>query len=1254
LALGVWGTPAWGAETLTQGEPAGVVLTTAKGAFNDGNYEAAAERFRGFIKLGGGGGRNEQAAARYGLGVCLIEGPAKDYKTAAEMLQVAAQAQGFKDRAYALYYLGVAYRNLDGAAVVKRRQGRTGMEAAAKQFGLAAEALAQLAPGNVSADKELPAEWEWVAKARCDQADALLRAGQFKQAATAASAVLEDEKLKRSRYVPQAEYDLGYASFALKDYATAVRSLSMLAPFDQGEIGVHAQYLLARTHHLAGERPEAMVGYEAMINSWQARVNEAQAKLADATTPAAEKARLEAFVKGPAPDYAARAMFYWGVVLEEFGKADDAMTKYMEAVRLGPGSAVAGEARIRAARSAVQVRKFKEALEMVTPLTADPKYGAEALRYVAKGEYGLGTVPVPKGKGDAAIMNAVADPAALAAGIKQAIATLQKADERAKATSVAAGEQAMILMDLGDMQQLDRQYKEAAATYARASSLGGAEMLEQGLERQAIALQLAGDFAGADKACGKFLSRFPKSDLRAEVSERYAENALLAAEADHDPAKASGDGAKRRFSEAVARLSRVVTQFPDTTQANLARMGLATVEYQQGHFKEAAELLGKIPESDRVDDLVSVSFMLADCALRALPDKAEDALTSARVAAELEKIITQLEGYAGSRPNDPEAPQALVRIGYAATKLGNLLADPVEKRRTLAKARRAYVAVLQQFPDHPLYPVALLENAKILASFGGGAAVMELSKFQVPPLDKTAIAPLAMIHLADAQRTRRHPEETIKILTLLKDRHEAELLKDPSRAGWVAAMDYSLGLAYKESGQFEQAAALFQKIAQDFADRPEGTEAVWRLAQCQTDPALAEVERRRRELQAAGRPQARQEAVAALGGAMKRLRAAAEHMAKGAEELAAKGAESDLPVKMNFDAAWCWRSVGDAEVELARRSLQAEALKKLAEKLAQEEPGRSIAKLRPPEIAIGQIPLQPGEKAAREKFKAVIDDGGESPLVDEAKLELAEQYAQRDEFGAAVDLLKELSTGDANPELAERVKLRLGTLELARGDAKSAAAVAAELLTSRRNAYQGYARVLATEAAYRQKDWAGAIEQAKPFVEGARGLGRVQGVTDHALLRMADAQGQLGQWKEARATLEMWFKRFNSGPLTPEAKFAYGWVCEHLNDPAKAIAAYAEVGARTGGELGAKANLQVGRLRLQQKQPAEALGSLLTVAYAYDDVELSPAAMCEAASALVQLNRPAEAKKLLERAVKDYPGGAWAATAKRQLAEIKQ
>jgi tetratricopeptide (TPR) repeat protein len=409
----------------------------------------------------------------------------------------------------------------------------------------------------------------------------------------------------------------------------------------------------------------------------------------------------------------------------------------------------------------------------------------------------------------------------------------------------------------------------------------------------------------------------------------------------------------------------------------------------------------------------------------------------------------------------------------------------------------------------------------------------------------------------------------------------------------------------------------------------------------------------KRALAQAGKPQAQQDALASLAEAAKKLRAAAEEMGKQADAIAAKGDESDPPAKMNFDAAWCWKSIGEAEVEIARRSMQAEAVRNLTDKLTQENLGQPAAAVRAPTIAIKDIQMQPGEKLAREKFKAVIDGAGDSPLVDESRLELAELYSQRDEADAAIELLKEAIAKDPTADLAERLKIRLGTLYLARGDAKAAAAVAAEVLAGQRNAYASYARVLATEAAYQQKDWAGVIAQATPFIGMPKGAGRIPGVSDHSLLRMADAQGQLGQWKEAKETLDVWFSRFAGSVLTPDAKFTYGWVNENLQDPAKAIAAYSEVAARTGGQLGAKANLQVGRLHLRQNQPAQALSPLLTVAYAYDDADLSPAALCEAATALVQLKKPADARRLLERAVKDYPSSQWAAAARKQMAEIK-
>src|SRR5438874_206155 len=86
LAVGASSMPA-SAQALTPTDRAAMVLTTAKAAFNDQNYDVAAGQFRDYIRLGAGN-RLDLAAARYGLGVCLIEGTAKDYKTAADMLQI--------------------------------------------------------------------------------------------------------------------------------------------------------------------------------------------------------------------------------------------------------------------------------------------------------------------------------------------------------------------------------------------------------------------------------------------------------------------------------------------------------------------------------------------------------------------------------------------------------------------------------------------------------------------------------------------------------------------------------------------------------------------------------------------------------------------------------------------------------------------------------------------------------------------------------------------------------------------------------------------------------------------------------------------------------------------------------------------------------------------------------------------------------------------------------------------------------------
>src|SRR5947207_1521574 len=94
-------------------------------------------------------------------------------------------------------------------------------------------------------------------------------------------------------------YRQGFEHFQKGEYEAAGRALSRLAPFTQ-EFGEQARYLLARTHELSGERPEALALYEAII------AFDAQTK------------------RERPPQYVIRSQFYSGRLLEGHGHYDEA------------------------------------------------------------------------------------------------------------------------------------------------------------------------------------------------------------------------------------------------------------------------------------------------------------------------------------------------------------------------------------------------------------------------------------------------------------------------------------------------------------------------------------------------------------------------------------------------------------------------------------------------------------------------------------------------------------------------------------------------------------------------------------------------------------------------------------------------------------------------------------------------------------------------------------------------------------------
>ena len=113
--------------------------------------------------------------AHYGLALCLIEGPAKDYNAAVEQLQPVAANKEFADYPYVLYYLrcrsaasasghrpqAVAKPN---EAAQHKAEAHKRFEEAAKQFAAAVTAFADRAKDVPPDVKELPIDLEWAAR----------------------------------------------------------------------------------------------------------------------------------------------------------------------------------------------------------------------------------------------------------------------------------------------------------------------------------------------------------------------------------------------------------------------------------------------------------------------------------------------------------------------------------------------------------------------------------------------------------------------------------------------------------------------------------------------------------------------------------------------------------------------------------------------------------------------------------------------------------------------------------------------------------------------------------------------------------------------------------------------------------------------------------------------------------------------------------------------------------------------------------
>jgi tetratricopeptide (TPR) repeat protein len=1250
IALATVCAPAQQPGQLGQDAAAMLVLDSARRAFNEQKYAVAAERFREFLRTAPD--HREKLRARYGLGVALLNSPEKNYKDAIESLQIAASAADLPERPLALYFLGVAERaqGLDELAQAaakpneaeqRRNNARTLFEQASKRFASASEAFAGRVK-NPRPDSGSATDREWLTRARCDQAETLLRANKFAEAREISAALTGDAAANGSPCRELALYQLGYANFALKDYVAAGRALSQLAPFAQ-DFGVHARYLLARVHHLSGERPEAAQQYNAVLGGFDAQRKAAQEALKkpDALKPD-ERANFEKLANGPTPDYVPRAAFYSAVLLFDEGKFGEAQEKLSTWAQQNSKSPLTAEAQLRRGFCFVHLKNWAEAAKTLEPLRDHPQLGDQALWWLARAQVGA------------------ADPnntQAYDQAVRGAIDNLRRASDRAgeltKNDPDAKRRRADILIELADTQQLAKQFTEAADTCARLlAEKPEPALAEEAMQRQAAALHLAGRFKESDDVCAKFEKTFPASTLLADVLFRAAENAYLGAAA--ADAANNRDEAKRLLGDAVKRYQRVIEKYPEFQHVQLARHGLASAHYRLGNYADTLAILGAIPESERTGDLWSVPYLMADCLIRTLPAEAEDALSASRLIEQAEDASKLLDGFVTANPKSTLTADALLKLGHGYQRVGVMLIDPAEKKKTLTQAKEAYEKLTQQFGNSPAQPTAIFEHAKCLALLGhAGGAADELAGFQRDPLRNSPNAPLALLQLSTLLRAQGKAADAVRVIGDCRAQFEGALAKDPARAGWLPMLQYEHALAVKESGKLADALPMFDEIAKKFAGAPEAANAVWRAAQCRREDLTAQLATAQK---AAAKPDAKPDEIAAANKAVETALAAlwqaVAPVQTKADELGKKNPGAEASLRMIYEIAWCHRALAEAEIKTAKEKARREAVERIQAQRVKDAAASQAAMPRPPETSDAPIPLQPAEKLAREAYQRIIATAPDAPVANLARIELSELLTARNEDDTAIDLLADALEKDTTHELTEKIRVRLASAFLAKGDPKSALLQTDAVLKNSASPLTAEAAYLAGEARIRAGDWAKAIEQLQPFRDKDT-LRHVPDISDRALLRLGHAQAQAGQWDASRQTLDALVQRFAQSPWVNEARYGIGWSFQQQKNYDAAIGAYGEAVKRTASEVAARSQLQIGLCRLEQKRYPEAVTALLAVPFTYDYPQWNAPAWCEAGRAYMELQQRDDAVKAWKRVVQETPSSPWAKIAQERLAAVK-
>jgi tetratricopeptide (TPR) repeat protein len=1173
------------------------LLQVARKAYSEGNAAFAADRFREYLQKFGG--HKDAPQARYGLGLALLELPEPDYAKALEVLQAAAQDGNFPQRGQALYYAGVARRGLgqkellpglrNPAELAQRQQAATPhFQEAARLFAQASDVLA----------KSQPPATELSARARCDQAEMELLLGRPQEGRKVVEPLITTGDNKAS-WRPLALYYHGTACFLLGDYPNAARSLDGLMPFDQ-PFGLHARYLRGRIHMLDGELAEAHTAFQAVLDGYDKRKAEAIEWLKQPDrfrTQPWEKAYWQALAQLPAPDYVPGAAFYDACILYETGKFADALTRLQGFAKDYAHSPLRDEALLRVGFCQVQLKQWDEALRTLQPLTNHPQVGAQAHYWIGKARLGIALAADPNNPNDRN------------AKFQAAISSLREAIQRTHPADASQRSlRALMVLELADALMNAQQSREAASLYDQLinEKVLPPHKLQEALERSATAYHLAGDLATSEARITTFLQQYPQSPLLPWVLFRSAENASRKAE---QLAQQNNPAATQAYQEASRKYEELVSKYPEFEKVARARFGLAVCRIALKQYEEAIPALEAIPVPARTQELVVVSYLLADCQLRTAPEKAEDALTDNMLREKLTAAVGQLETFVAAAPKAEQTPDALLKLGLSYKRLATGLPAGNDRNELLNKGRAALERLLREFPQSPVSGAGLLERAKIQALQGDkGGAINTLRQFSGDPWQRSPVAPLAFIHLATLLREQNQAAQAADVLRQAREKFEGPLSNDPARREWVALLRYHHGVAWEEAGKLPEARAAFEQATQSAGNSSLAVEANLKALTCAVTEKRRQLEELRKQRLQPNLPPAQ---AGPLDGQIKSVLAdltrLASELENKAEQYRTNFPRHPARARMLYEAAWTRR-------------------------WAEVDPTPAYTRL--------------------------IADFPQHSLAVDARLEWAELLAEAGKLDDAIQQLRtalEVETTDhpVSADTIERLRLRLGAVLFDKREYAAAQRQWDAVAANDKSPHYPIALYRSGEALLAQGKVEEAIRRLLPFRDQPP-LQNIAGVSDRAVLRLGHAYGQLQQWDPARHTFEQWLQRFGANNRwSIDARYGLAWALQQLNRLDEAVGHYQQVIQQTTDDRAAKARLQIGAIRARQGRWADAGKEFQMVYYAYDLPDVKFPALLEHARVLVEEKKSAEAAKLLERVLQEAPKDSpWTAIARERLSQL--